>query len=222
MPKYIIGVDEVGCGALAGPLVVCAAAFLQGQGIVTGVYHTLRGDRLLTVGDSKSFRIGAHLECLAQAVKEDAVATCVLERTNQEIDARLLSVVLPETIALAIARIVENIRRKDANVVPEDFSVLVDGDLRLPAGIPCPCKTIAGGDKTVWQIGAASIVAKVVRDGRMVQLHDKYPKYGFDTNKGYPVASHKRLLSKHGPSPAHRRTFRPVAELYGLPEGFEV
>jgi ribonuclease HII len=221
MTKVIIGVDEVGCGALAGPLVVAAAAFSGMDERVTATFRGLRSEKTLTVCDSKSIKNEDHRAVLARAVEKQALATCIIERTNKEIDARLLSVVFPETIGLVIARVLEELQHKGIATSPEDFLIMIDGDIRLPPNIPCPFRTVIDGDKKIWQIGAASIIAKVKRDERMVQLHEKYPDYGFDKNKGYPVPAHKKLLATHGPSAVHRRSFRPVAESQGLPEGFE-
>jgi len=221
MPKVIIGVDEVGCGALAGPLVVGAAAFSDFTECVTAMFRGVRGEKTLVVGDSKSIKDDNHRAVLARAVEEKALATCLIERTNKEIDARLLSVVFPETIGLVIARVLEELKHRGIGEAPEDYLVLIDGDIRVPPNIPCPFRTVVDGDKKIWQIGAASIIAKVKRDTRMVQLHERYPKYEFNKNKGYPVPTHKKLLAAHGPSAVHRRSFRPVAESQGLPEGFE-
>lgn len=220
MTKVIIGVDEVGCGALAGPLVVAAVAFADTAERVTAVYRGLRSEKTLLVGDSKSLK-DEHREVLARAVEEKALATCIIERSNKDIDARLLYVVFPETVGLVIARVLEELKHRGIGAAPEDYLVMIDGDIRVPPNIPCPYRTIVDGDKKIWQIGAASVIAKVKRDARMVQLHEKYPEYGFDKNKGYPVPAHKKLLIEHGPCAVHRRTFRPVAEARGLPEGFE-
>lgn len=221
MTKVIIGVDEVGCGALAGPLIVAAAAFSGMAERVTAVYRGLRSEKTLVVGDSKSLK-DEHREVLARAVEQQALATCIIERSNKDIDARLLSVVFPETVGLVIARVLEELQHRGVGKAPDDYLVMIDGDIRVPPNIPCPYRTIVDGDKKIWQIGAASVIAKVKRDARMVQLHEKYPEYGFDKNKGYPVPTHKKLLAEHGPCAIHRRTFRPVAEARGLPEGFEV
>ncbi len=74
----------------------------------------------------------------------------------------------------------------------------------------------------MWQIGAASVVAKVYRDKRMAELHERYPEWGFDKHKGYPTPKHKALLGDLEATPIHRRTFKPVAEAQGMPPGFEV
>jgi ribonuclease HII len=93
---------------------------------------------------------------------------------------------------------------------PVPAFALVDG---LPVkGLPCPSRAIVKGDARSFLIAAASIVAKVLRDRHMQELDGRYPGYGFARNKGYGTHEHMRALLRHGPSPAHRRSFRPVAE----------
>lgn len=222
LSKYIIGVDEAGRGALAGPLVVAAAAFLREAPVVTATWRGVRSDKTLTVNDSKTFANPDHRSVLAQAVREQSALVCVLERTAKEIDARLMFTVFPETIKLVISRTVERLRAQDPSADEAgDYLVMLDGEFDVPANMPCPVQAIVRGDKQIWQIGAASVLAKVFRDERMLALHERYPDYGFDQHKGYPVPAHKKLLKQHGPSAVHRRTFKPVAEVNGLPEGFE-
>ena len=220
-PSIIIGVDESGRGSLAGPLVVCAVAFLREEQPVTAAYHSLRGDKVVTAGDSKSFSNPVHREVLDQAIRSVALGYTVIERSASEIDARLMFHVFPESLHLAISRLLEQLLAKGFSKNPQDYLVMVDGDVPLPQGLGCPMRAVIDGDKLVWQIGAASIVAKVACDAKMVALHEQYPKYDFAKNKGYPVHAHKKVLKALGPSPVHRKTFRPVAEALGLPPGFE-
>lgn len=93
--------------------------------------------------------------------------------------------------------------------VVADF-VLVDGN-RLPKNLePTTSRAITKGDAKVYAIAAASIIAKVTRDRMMLELHQQYPQYEFDVHKGYGTAKHTAAIRKHGPCPAHRRTFNPV------------
>src|ERR1700685_1886888 len=96
--KYIIGVDEAGCGALAGPLVVVAAAFPVDAERVTSMWKGVYADKTLIAGDSKGIKNAAHREALSIAVQATCAAIIVLERTSAEIDARLLGTVFPESI----------------------------------------------------------------------------------------------------------------------------
>ncbi len=83
--------------------------------------------------------------------------------------------------------------------------------------LPCEVRTIVRGDATQACISAASILAKTVRDARMQALHARFPQYGFDRHMGYPTTAHLAALRRHGPSPEHRRSFRPVRELVVRP-----
>ena len=96
---------------------------------------------------------------------------------------------------------------------------LVDG---LPVkGLPCPSTAIVQGDAKSLLIAAASVVAKVTRDRYMLALHERYPLYGFDVNKGYGVNEHMAALFRHGSCPEHRHTFRPVQDADQKLPGFE-
>lgn len=96
------------------------------------------------------------------------------------------------------------------SIVPE--KALIDGN-HLPAHAPCPCEAQIQGDASYACIAAASILAKNARDRIMVDLHERFPQYGFRTNFGYPTPEHLQALKEHGPTPFHRRTFAPVAAM---------
>jgi len=220
-PKVIIGVDDSGRGSLAGPLTICAVAFRREDTAVTATYRTLRGEKTVTAGDSKGFSNPQHREVLDQAIKSIALGYVVMERSAAEIDARLMFHVYPETVRLAVSRLIEQLIARGGSRNPQDYLVMLDGETQIPIEFGCPTRAIIDGDKRVWQIGAASILAKVACDARMMELDSQFPQYNFAANKGYPVPAHKKLLKEHGPSPAHRHTFRPVAECQGPRPGFE-
>ena len=222
MAQYIIGIDEAGRGALAGPLVVCATAFHCETPVVTATYHGLRGDRTIVAGDSKAFTNTLHREVLDKEIRKTALAVSTIEYSAQEIDARLMHVVFPTALRLVIARVTENLVQRGFGNGANDYIVKLDGEMPPLSDIPCIIHAIPDGDKKIWQIGAASIVAKVYRDRRMDELHQLYPAWGFDTHRGYPTAEHKKLLKVLNTTPIHRRTFRPVAEARGMPPGFEI
>ncbi|MEO6226686.1 MAG: ribonuclease HII, partial [Thermomonas sp.] len=100
-------------------------------------------------------------------------------------------------------------RRALAGLLPCAGHALIDGN-RIPEGLACPATAIVGGDGLEPAIMAASILAKVARDARMLELHLLHPHYGFDRHKGYPSAMHLEALALHGPCPQHRRSFAPV------------
>lgn len=179
----IAGVDEVGRGPLAGP-VVTAAVILDPTCPIVGL------------ADSKRLS-PARRERLAEEIRAKALVWALGRAEVAEID-RLN--ILQATL-LAMRRAVESLA-----VRPE--RVLVDGN-RCPA-LDCPCEAIIGGDATVPVISAASILAKVARDAELDQLHERYPQYDFARHKGYPTAAHLEALWRFGPCPEHRRSFAPV------------
>jgi ribonuclease HII len=218
--RYVIGVDESGCGALAGPLVVVAVAFPVDADRVTAMWKGVYADKTLVAGDSKGIKNQAHREALSIAVQATCSAIVVIEKTSAEIDARLLGTVFPEAIKLATSRCLERLKTLDPSLEPEHFQVLIDGDLERP-DLPCLVRCIPGGDRTDWRIGAASIVAKATHDKRMDELHKEYPNWGFDKSRGYPTREHKALLTKRGPTMAHRKSYRPVRATMPRAQGIE-
>jgi ribonuclease HII len=182
----IAGVDEAGRGPLAGP-VLAAAVILDPARPIAGL------------ADSKTLG-AARREQLAGEIRVRALAWALGRAEVEEIDA----INILQASLLAMQRAVAALP-----LVPDQ--ALVDGN-RCPT-LPCPCRAIIRGDATVPAIGAASILAKVARDAELCLLHDRYPAYNFARHKGYPTAAHLDALRRHGPCPAHRRSFAPVAAL---------
>jgi ribonuclease HII len=185
--RLIAGIDEAGRGPLAGP-VVAAAVILDPRRPVDG----LRDSKLLTA---------AQREWLAGAIRERALAWAVAEAAAAEID-RLN--ILHATL-VAMARAVAAL-----GIAPEE--AWIDGN-RCP-DLPCPTRAIVGGDREVAAISAASILAKTARDAMLMELHVRYPLYGFAHNKGYSTKEHLAALARHGPCPEHRRSFEPVRQTW--------
>ncbi len=181
-PQLAAGVDEVGRGPLAGP-VVAAAVILNGEGPAG-------------LDDSKKLSAGRR-SLLAEAIREAALVFALGRAEVSEIDE--LNIL--RASHLAMERAVARLRRR-----PE--VVFVDGNL-LPS-LPMPAVALVKGDGRIREISAASIVAKVARDDEMVRLDARYPGYGFARHKGYGTAEHLRALDALGPSPIHRRSFAPV------------
>ena len=183
------GVDEVGRGPLAGPVVTAAVVLRSDQ-------------RLEGVRDSKKLSARRREE-LAVDIRENACAWSLGLASVAEID----SLNILGATMLAMRRAVEGL-----DIVPE--LLRIDGN-RSPdlSGIYSgPLETLVGGDDLCLAIGAASILAKVARDSMMDELHKEYPEYGFDRHRGYPTAKHRQALIEHGPIPEHRLSFRPVRE----------
>jgi ribonuclease HII len=181
----ICGVDEAGRGPLAGP-VVAAAVILDPARPIAGL------------ADSKKLS-AARREKLAVEIRAHALAWCVAEASVAEIDT--LNILQATLLAM---------QRAVAGLILVPAEVLIDGNRCPPLDVPA--RPIIGGDATVAEISAASILAKTVRDAGMLELHARYPQYGFDRHKGYGTAVHLAALRVHGPSVEHRRSFAPVRE----------
>ena len=184
--SLVCGVDEVGRGPLAGP-VVAAAVILDPARPIEGL------------ADSKKLT-AKRRERLASQIREQALAWSLGRAEPEEIDAI--------NILQASLRAME--RAVEALTVPPT-RVLVDGN-RLPR-LACEAEAIVGGDASVIQISAASILAKVTRDAEMRDMEDLYPGYGFAAHKGYPTLDHLQALARMGVTPIHRRSFAPVRKI---------
>ena len=180
----IAGVDEVGRGCLAGPVV--AAAVILGP-----------GDRIAGLRDSKLLS-GAARARLYDEITEACGAWAIGLREPDDIDR--LNIHHASLAAM---------RDAVGGLAPLPDFVLVDA-FRIP-GVFIPQRGIIGGDRRCAAIAAASIIAKVTRDRWMTRLHAMDPRYGFDRHKGYGTAAHLAALSRHGYSSAHRRSFRPAS-----------
>lgn len=180
--EHVAGVDEVGRGCLAGPVVAAA--------VVLAPNRPVRGLR-----DSKLLTPLARERLYAQVV-ERAAAWALAAVDPGEIDR------------LDIHRAsLRAMRDAVAALVPAPDFVLVDG-FRIPE-LAVGQRAVRGGDRRCAAIAAASIVAKVARDRQMRRLHQADPRYGFDRHKGYATERHLEALRRFGYSPAHRRSFRP-------------
>lgn len=184
-PVLPCGVDEAGRGPLAGP-VVAAAVILDPVRPIAGL------------ADSKKLS-AVRREKLAVEIRAKALAWCVAEASVAEIDA----INILQATLLAMQRAVAGL-----TVTPAE--ALIDGN-RCPL-LAVPARAIVGGDATVAEISAASILAKTTRDAGLLALHAEYPQYGFDRHKGYGTAEHLAALRAHGPTPHHRKSFAPVRE----------
>jgi len=178
---YIAGVDEVGRGPLAGAVVAAAVIF---------------DDPIEGMADSKVLS-AKRRGILSELIKSKALCYAFGRVEAEEIDR----INIHQASLLAMKRAVENL-----SIRPEH--VLVDGKY-CPA-IDMSCEAIIKGDALVDVIGAASILAKVVRDDEMQALDKQYPEYGFAKHKGYPTAFHREALKRFGPCAIHRKSFAPV------------
>ena len=181
--RTLVGIDEVGIGCLAGP-VVAAAVILDPANAIYGIT------------DSKKIS-EQRRKALADQVMDNAVDWAIGQASVSEIDQHNIL----RASHLAMQRAYGDLK-SDATLV------LVDGN-KSPY-FPVESKAVIKGDETVLAIGAASIIAKVFRDGLMEELGKKYPDYDFEKNKGYPTKSHMQTLRAIGPCAQHRNSFAPV------------
>ena len=180
----LAGVDEVGRGPLAGP-VMAAAVVLDPKRPIEGIR------------DSKELSAGQREE-LAAEIRERALAWALGRADVEEIDR--INILRATLVAM---------RRAVAGLGVTPTVAYVDGN--IAPSLSCPAVTVVRGDATMPMIGAASILAKVSRDREMRGAAERFPGYGFDRHKGYATAAHLRALKRLGPTSIHRRSFAPVA-----------
>lgn len=185
----VAGVDEAGRGPWAGPVVAAAVVFDEG-----GPPAPLRAG----IDDSK------RCSAVRRAALYPAIVACASAAVGTASVAEIDGTNILRASLLAMRRAVARLDRAPT-------LALVDGN-RAPA-LPCPVRTVVGGDRRSMSIAAASIIAKVTRDRLMTRLSGRYPAYGWDRNAGYGTPAHRLALTRHGPTPHHRRSFRPVRRL---------
>lgn len=186
----ICGVDEAGRGPLAGA-VFAAAVILDPDRPIAGL------------ADSKKLT-EKRRDALAIQIKEHALAWAVCSSSVEEID----HINILQASLLAMQRAIEKMRQQ-FGIAPD--LVQIDGN-KTP-DIDLPCEAIIKGDSKVQAISAASILAKTARDAELYDLDAKYPQYGFARHKGYPTSYHLKMLSMHGVSEVHRRSYAPVRKI---------
>ncbi len=177
--KYIAGVDEVGRGPLAGP-VVCAAVIMPIDDLIEGI------------DDSKKLSEKKR-NMLSDLIKQKAICYNIEEISPEKID----EINILEATKLCMKNALEGL-----SIKPD--VALIDA-LKLDFDIPVV--NIIKGDFLSYSIGAASIIAKVYRDNLMVQMAEKYPQYSFEKHKGYGTAAHISAIKEFGATPIHRRSF---------------
>ena len=187
--RFIAGIDEVGRGALAGP--VAAAAVILPSRIKEKWINEVRDSKQLSA-KKRQF--------LAQHIREKALAFGVGMVSHVDVDSKGIIWATRQAMRLAVVEL-----------KPAPDFLLIDA-LALPA-VKLPQKHIIKGDALCLSIACASIVAKVARDQLMVDLDNDHPGYGFAANKGYGTSEHLEALQKLGVCAIHRRSFAPVKEL---------
>lgn len=185
--RTIAGIDEVGRGALFGPVVAAAVILPERMGVLARA--GLKDSKQLTREDR---------ERLDRRIRKLALAVCVAEIDAETIDRVNIYQATRQAMSMAV---------RGLSTAPDHL--LIDA-MRIDE--ECPQTRLFYGDALSLSIAAASVVAKVHRDALMRSLHELHPVYGLAAHKGYATPEHRRALRAHGPSPLHRRSFRPVAE----------
>ena len=186
------GCDEAGRGPLAGS--VFAAAVILDEKTIHSV------PEFAWLNDSKQLTEQQRV-ALRPIIEQHALTWAVVEVTPQEIDQRNIL----QCSILGMQRALDQL-----TIMPQH--ILVDGNKwhpYVPEGqlLEIPAHTVVHGDATYMSIAAASVLAKTYRDDYMLRLHEEYPQYGWDKNKGYPTAAHYAALKQYGPTPYHRMSF---------------
>jgi len=203
--SLVAGVDEAGCGPLAGPVVAAAVVF-PSTWLETGLYSKLRG-----LNDSKQL---------------------TAEQREKYYDVLTTHVEIRYAVASVDVEMIDRINIRQAawramnlaldQLQPKPHHVLVDG-LRIK-WLPYEQTALVQGDARIYSIAAASVLAKVTRDRLMLDFEKQFPGYGFAEHKGYATPQHLAALQERGPCPIHRRTFSPIrpveTELELFPDDF--
>lgn len=182
----VCGIDEVGRGPWAGPVVASA--------VILDLAVAPKG-----LNDSKKLS-AKRREALYEALQDTA-----------EIGVGIASVTEIDQVNILVASHIA-MQRAVADLPRAPAFALIDGN-RIPTGFPCPAWTLVKGDSRSVSIAAASIVAKVVRDRIMEELAQTFPGYGWETNAGYGVKAHREALETLGVTPHHRRSFKPIHKM---------
>jgi len=215
--KYIIGIDEVGRGALAGNVTVAAVALPRKFQITNSSAKggsasggKLQTNSKLKLRDSKKLTPKQREIWFKLIKKELFLPYTVASVSPKTVDKINISKAANLAATKALNRLVKNYGLKTAN-----YKIFLDGNLFLNKNLirinqrnpHKSASTIIKGDEKIPAISLASIVAKVSRDKQMKNLHKKYPQYGFEKHKGYGTKEHFKAIRKHGPSKIHRLTF---------------
>lgn len=194
--RFLVGIDEVGRGPLAGPVSVCLVS------CEAKIYKKLKRDRRLPVFGKDSKKLlqedrEKYSTILKLLSKEGKISYSINHVSNKVIDSRGISFAIKQAVILGVKKLKLN---------PKNCEVLLDGRLKASQEFKKQ-KTIIKGDEKEKIIAWASILAKVSRDALMSQAHKKYPKYGFKKHKGYGTEMHRKMIKKYGSSSLHRKTF---------------
>jgi ribonuclease HII len=192
----VAGLDEAGRGPLAGP-VVAACVVLPDE--LPEVLHGLNDSKQLT--EEQREALYPHIVQHARAFGVRAIEADRIDEVN--------------ILRASLQAMAESFLECQTRIGHSIPGAIIDGDKKAPLPMTVVQRTVIGGDAKCRAVMAASILAKVTRDRRMVEEHGRYPVYGFDAHQGYGTPQHLAALREHGPCVLHRRSFAPVRVAYG-------
>lgn len=207
---YVCGVDEVGIGCLAGPVVACAVR-------ISPEFYSQEHPTLEGLRESKLLSAKQREKFAQLLIKQEHLTYAITSADVESIDRVNIFQAARQAMRRAVERLV-NSKSEAPNPKqiqnPENSKtiILVDGSYEIP-GIALDQQAIVKGDRDVFAIACASVIAKVYRDRMMVRYAKKYPGYGFEKHKGYGTKYHQTQLLVLGPCAIHRRSFAPVAKM---------
>ncbi len=199
--KFVIGLDEAGRGALAGP-VVGAAVMINKDQMKFEMQNLLK-----EIKDSKKLKPQKREKLYKILINHPNIKWGIGKINSRVID----KINILEATKLAMERALRKIFNFKISIFRNDIFLILDGNFKLNLNLPQ--KSIIRADEKILSCAMASIIAKVYRDHLMLGYHKKYPQYGFDKHKGYGTRLHFKRLYQYGPSKIHRRTFAPVKNL---------
>ena len=199
MTKFVMGVDEAGRGSLAGPVVAAAVICLDDEA----------DDRILAA-DSKKLT-EAQRETVFDIITSDTCRyiTSWASFDHQQIDESNILKATMGAMHLCVAQCAGELVKKNNNISLPNIYGIIDGN-RIPPRLPISARPLVKGDALCYSVALSSIIAKVNRDRIMRQYHKLYPEWDFAKNKGYPTREHLLAIDRHGASPIHRMSFKPL------------
>lgn len=197
--RHIAGVDEVGRGPLAGPMVIGAVILDIGK-ILSGNYDVSFEKLYEKINDSKKVTEKNRIE-LAKFIKENCLAFSIIEISHTELDLTGIS----KSTQKAFFESIKNLKVLPQHIFTDAFPIKSISKEKQT--------NIIKGDSRSISIAAASIIAKVYRDDLMTRYAEQYPEYGFEKHKGYGTKLHKEAIYKYGPCEIHRKSFEPIRSL---------
>lgn len=209
---FTVGIDEAGYGTIAGPMIVAAVVYPE-----MDPPHIENNGRVMRIQDSKNVKadclmpLSDHIKDTAHSYMTHVIPPFTIDKVGGPYEAKMIA------LRLVALRIVEQLHVFGSE--EREARVIIDGHVELD--LPFPYEGIPKADSTIWQVSAASILAKREQVMLMEMEHARFPRYMFKNNKGYSTADHLARLIKHGPCRIHRRSTRSLEPWRKKPVGRE-